>query len=242
MVNDSSDSKNEIEIKGFEKASLIDYPGKVCAIVFLPNCNFKCPYCQNPDLINKPDKLTNVSEQEIFSVLKDRGKWLDAVCITGGEPCLHVGLPGLCRRVKEAGFLVKVDTNGCNPRMIQKLLDEKLVDYLAMDIKGPIDRYAEIANAPVDLMKIEQSAGIVKSGGVDYEFRTTVLPKLVTEQDLINMGKWLAGSKRFAIQQFRPMKTLDPSYQKEQQYTKQELERFKKLLLPYFQEVELRGI
>jgi len=252
IVKDSAGKP--VQIKGLEKASLVDYPGKVCAVAFLPGCNFRCPYCQNPDLINRPGELPNVSEQELFGLLKARGKWLDAVCITGGEPCLHAGLPGLVRRIKgltralpasghsEAGFLVKLDTNGTNPRMLRQLLGEKLLDYVAMDIKGPLEKYAEIAGAPVDLRKIEESIGLIKNSGIDYEFRTTVLPRLVSEQDLLKIGKWLAGSRRFAIQQFRPLVTLDPAYRDEKQYPPEGLERFKKLLLPYFQEVELRGV
>jgi pyruvate formate lyase activating enzyme len=246
--------KDSVEIKGMEKASLVDYPGKVCAVVFLANCNFRCPYCQNPDLINQPDRLPSVDEQELFGLLKARGKWLDAVCITGGEPTMHAGLPGFAKRIKgltqakpasghsDAGFLVKLDTNGSNPQMLKQLLDENLLDYVAMDIKGPLDRYAEAAGVPVDLRKIEESIGLIKNSDIDYEFRATVLPRLVSEQDLLKVGKWLAGSKRFAIQQFRPLNTLNPAYKDEKQYSPEELERFKKLLLPYFQEVEIRGV
>jgi len=230
-----------IGIKGVEKASLVDYPGKVCAVVFLAGCNFRCPYCQNPDLINKQDRLPDVPEAEFFGLLKARGKWLDAVCITGGEPCLQSGLPAFAKRIKDAGFLVKLDTNGSNPRMLRQLIDEKLVDYVAMDIKGPIDRYADIAKAPVDLLKIEHSVDIIRKSGIDYEFRTTVMPRLLDGQDLVKVGKWLAGSRRFAIQQFRPHKTLDPAYRSEQQYPAQDLERFKKLLEPYFQQIETRA-
>jgi len=235
-------NRGSVDIGGLQKTSLVDYPGKVCAVVFLANCNFRCPYCQNPDLINQPDKLPNIPETDLFSLLKTRGKWLDAVCITGGEPCLHAGLPAFAKRVKDGGFLVKLDTNGSNPRMLKQLLDEKLLDYVAMDIKGPIDKYAEIANAPVNLMKIEQSIGIIRNSGIGYEFRTTTLPRLLTEQDMLRIGKWLKGSKRFAIQQFRPINTLDPNYRNEKPYSKQELERFKKLIGPYFDNVEVRGI
>ena len=242
MANEESgQSDASIEIRGMQKTSLIDYPGKVCAVVFLPDCTFRCPYCHNPELINEPGKLPRISEQEFFGLLKARSKWLDAVTVTGGEPCLHAGLPKFIKRIKESGFLVKLDTNGSNPRMLRNLLEQKLLDYIAMDVKGPVDKYAEISNHPVDIRKIEQSIDIISNSGVEYEFRTTVLPRLLSEQDMIKIGKWLAGAKRFAIQQFRPMKTLDPSYKNEQQYSRQELERFKKLLGTYFDEVEVRG-
>jgi pyruvate formate lyase activating enzyme len=236
-----TDNADSIEIKGIEKASLLDYPGKVCAVVFLADCNFRCPYCQNPDLINRPAELPNMPEHELFKLLKMRGKWLDAVCISGGEPCLHKGLPAFAKRIKDAGFLVKLDTNGSNPNMVKQMLDGKLLDYIAMDIKGPLDRYAEIAGAPVDIRKLEQSIELIRNSGIGYEFRTTVLPKLLDEQDLVKIGKWLKGSKLFAIQQFRPMNTLDPKYKQESSYSEEELERFKKLLETYFVQVELRA-
>ena len=253
MVNENVNETENIQIKGIEKASLLDYPGKVCAVVFLADCNFRCPYCQNPDLINRPDELPNVSEQELFDLLKVRGKWLDAVCISGGEPCLHRGLPAFAKRIKELtqaqpasgfpekGFKVKLDTNGSNPHMVKQMLDEKLVDYIAMDIKGPLDKYAEIAGVAVDIRKLEMSIDIIRNSGIDYEFRTTVLPKLLDEQDMIKIGKWLKGSRLFAIQQFRPMNTLDPEYKQESSYSEEELERFKKLLETYFVKVELRA-
>lgn len=232
---------DSVEIKGMEKASLLDYPGKVCAVVFLADCNFRCPFCQNPDLINRPDQLPNMPEQELFRLLKARGKWLDAVCISGGEPCLHKGLPAFAKRVKEKGFLVKLDTNGSNPRMIKHMLDGKLVDYIAMDIKGPLDKYAEIAGVPVDFRKLEQSIELIRNSGIDHEFRTTVLPKLLNEQDMIKIGKWLKGSRLYAIQQFRPTNTLDPEFKQESSYSREELESFKKLLETYFVQVELRA-
>ncbi len=231
-----------IEIKGVEKASLLDYPDKVCATIFLPGCNFRCGFCHNPDLINSPDKLPDVPEGQLFSLLSARGKWLDAVCITGGEPTLHPGLPGLIKRVKDKGFLVKLDTNGTNPRMLEQLLRDKLLDYMAMDIKGPLEKYAEISGAPVDIRKIEQSIGIIRESGIGYEFRSTVLPRIITESDLRKMGEWLKGSKRFALQQFKPLHTLDPEYEKEQPYSRQDMERFKNILQPYFDEVEVRGL
>jgi pyruvate formate lyase activating enzyme len=181
--------EGNVSIKGIQKASLLDYPGKVCAVVFLPKCTFRCPYCQNPELINEPDKCPDIPESELFGMLKARGKWLDAVCVTGGEPCLHQGLPGFMKRVKEEGFLAKLDTNGSNPRMLRQLLEEKLLDYIAMDIKAPIDRYAEVACSPVDLRKIEESIGMIRQSGIDYEFRTTVLPRLIKDQDKAKIGE-----------------------------------------------------
>ena len=154
---------------------------------------------------------------------------------------MHRGLPEFIRKIKQAGFLVKLDTNGSSPRMLKQLIDNGLLDYISMDIKAPLERYAEVANAPVDLKDIEQSIDLIRNSGIEYEFRTTILPRLVSESDLIKIGKWLKGSRRYAIQQFRPLNTLDPSYRKESPYNKEDLQRFKKLLEPYFDEVEVRG-
>ena len=135
---------------------------------------------------------------------------------------------------------MKLDTNGSNPRMVKDVIDRKLVDFISMDIKAPIDKYAEVANAPVDIRKIEESINTIRGSGIEYEFRTTVLPKLLSEEDMLKIGKWLEGSRSYAIQQFRPINTLDPSYKQEKPYPREELERFKKLLEPYFDKVELR--
>jgi len=253
MENDLTVSKNGIKIKGIEKSSLLDYPGKVCTIVFLPDCNFRCGFCHNPDLINQPDKLPNFPEKELFDLLESRGKWVDAVTISGGEPTLHSGLPAFIKRIKglthakhasgqSEGFLVQLDTNGSNPRMLKQLIDEHLLDYIAMDIKGPLEKYAEIAEVPVDLKKIEQSIDIIRNSGIDYEFRTTIVPKQLNKDDIAKIGQWLKCSKRFALQQFRPANTLDPSFQNETPYNPKELESFKKLLETYFDMVEVRGI
>ena len=230
----------EVPIKGVQKQSLADYPDKVCAIAFLPGCTFKCPYCHNPELITSPEKLPTMKEDEFIQFIKGRGKWLDGVCISGGEPMIHQGLPGFIKKINDAGFLVKLDTNGSNPRMLRDVLSSGNVDYVAMDIKSSLPRYAEATNSPVDLRKIEESVQIIRASGINYEFRTTVLPKLVSREDIIKIGEWLKGSKRFAIQQFRSNKTLDPSYANEPQYSDDELIELKKLASPYFEEVLVR--
>ena len=162
------------------------------------------------------------------------------MCITGGEPTLHRNLPEFCRQLRSRGFLAKLDTNGSNPIMLEKLIKEKLVDYIAMDIKGPLERYDEIALVKVNKDIIQKSVDIIRSSGLDYEFRTTVVPKLLKEGDLLAIGKWLKGSKLYAIQQFRAMVTLDESYQKETSYSEDEMQTFGKMLKPCFEKVEVR--
>lgn len=229
-----------IEIKGVQKLSAIDYPGKTCAIVFLAGCNFRCPYCQNPDLIESPDKLESISEGEVLDLVRSRRKWIDGVCITGGEPCLHEELPGFIRKVKEAGFLVKLDTNGTNPGMLEGLFRDKLVDYIAMDIKAPIERYGEVARADVDGKAIQRSVDIIMGSGVEHEFRTTVLPRLHGKDDMEAIGKWLKGADRFFIQGFRAENCLDRTFRKEGAFSREEMEELAGIARKHLRDVEVR--
>ena len=146
---------SSLQIRGLQKTSLIDYAPYTCCVVFLAGCNFRCPFCQNPDLIVGKDRNPVIYEDEFLDFLKERKKWLDAVCITGGEPCLYEKLPKLIKKIKSLGYKVKIDTNGTNPSMLKELIDKKLIDYVAMDIKGPLDKYDEIVNAKVDKEKIK---------------------------------------------------------------------------------------
>jgi pyruvate formate lyase activating enzyme len=229
-----------LEIKGMEKLSAIDYPGRTCCIVFLAGCNFRCPYCHNPDLIERPDKLESMTEDEVIGFMESRRKWLDGVCVTGGEPCLHEGLEGFFRKVKEAGFLIKLDTNGTNPEMVERLLKEGLVDYIAMDIKAPPERYSEITRSDVDIEKVRKTAEVMMKSGVEYEFRTTVVPRLFGKDDMESIGKWLRGARRFFLQGFHGGKTLDKEFGKEAAFSEKELERIADVARKYFKEVGVR--
>ena len=230
------------KIKGFIPTSLIDYPGKIASIVFFPRCNFSCPFCFNPEMVNDSEELKEIDPENIFSYLESQRKWIDGVCLTGGEPTLHEGLPELISEIKKRGFLVKLDTNGSNPEMLKKLLDEKLVDYVAMDIKAPLEKYEKSANSKVNLGNIKRSVDLIRSSGVEYEFRTTVVPELFDKNDAIAIGQWLKGSKKYFLQQFRPDKTLNKSFQSQKQYTPEQLKEFAELAKPYFEKVEVRGI
>lgn len=229
-----------LPIKGFQKTSMIDYPGKMASIIFLADCNFRCPYCQNPDLILNPKKIADIPEEEIFDYMKSKKKWVDGVCITGGEPTVHRELPDFCKRLKEEGFLVKLDTNGSNPEMIQNLLKMGVIDFIAMDIKGPLERYSEIAKIPVNKENIQRSIDLIRGSGLDYEFRTTIMPKLLKEKDILSIGEWLRGSKKFVLQQFRAMLTLDKSFEKEPSYSEERMKDFGRMLEPCFETVEVR--
>lgn len=231
-----------ILIKGFQRVSLIDYPGKLCSIVFVGSCNFRCPYCYNTELVESPEKLETIPEEEIINFMKKREGLLDGVCITGGEPTIYSDLPEFAKKIKDIGFLVKVDTNGSNPKILKELIEKKLVDYIAMDIKAPLEKYKEVAKKEVDLKKIQESINLIRNSGIEYEFRTTVLKKFFKRKDALAIGKWLKGSKNYCIQQFRPGKTLDKKIENEKPYAPEKLLRFAEILKPFFDSVEVRGI
>jgi pyruvate formate lyase activating enzyme len=231
----------DVPIKGLQKLSAIDYPGKTCAIIFLADCNFRCPYCHNPDLITRPESLPDVPEEEVIGFLRERRKWVDGLCITGGEPTLHRGLPDFIRRVKKEGFLVKLDSNGSNPGMIEQLFKEGLVDYISMDIKAPPDRYEEVARARVRKEDIQRSVDIIMKSGVEYEFRTTAAPILFGKEDMERIGQWLRGAERFFIQGFRPGVTLDRAFRKESTFSLEELGELAEIARKYFREVGVRS-
>jgi len=229
-------------IKGFQKLSLIEYPEKISAIVFLGKCDFLCHFCYNIDLVKNYDKLPDIPEKDILDFLSTRKGLLDGVAITGGEPTLHKDLPGFIKKVKDLGFLVMLETNGSNPRMIKELIDKKLVDYIAMDIKASLEKYDEVAGVKVNKKNIQESIDIIRNSGVDYEFRATVVPKHFKKEDALAIGKWLKRSKRLFLQEFRPDKTLDESYQKIKPYPPEKLKEFAKLMKPFFDSVKIRGI
>ena len=230
----------DVSIKGFQKVSMIDYPGLMASVLFLADCNFRCPFCQNPDLINNTEKLPDVPVEEVLAYISSKRGWIDGVCVTGGEPTLHRGLPELCRKLKESGMKVKLDTNGTNPGMVEGLIKEGLIDFIAMDIKGPLPRYSEIACVPVNTKNIEKSVKLIRSSGLVYEFRTTVVPRLLKDGDIGEIGKWLSGSEMYALQQFRPMITLDPAYEKETSYSEPRMKALGKMAAKYFRKVEVR--
>jgi pyruvate formate lyase activating enzyme len=231
-----------VVIKGIQKTSLIDYPGKICTVLFTAGCNMHCPFCQNPDLILNPDKMPELDEEKIISFLKKRKKWVDGVCVTGGEPLIYEDILDLIRKIKkETGLLVKVDTNGLNPKLLKKIIDEKIVDYIAMDIKSDIKHYSQASGVKTDIDKIKESIEIIKNSGIDYEFRSTVVPDFFNEKIIENIGKWLKGSKRYFLQQFRSsLPLLDKRFEGKQPYKEEVLKKFKGIASKYIEEVETR--
>jgi len=235
-------------IGGFQKSSLIDYPEKISAIIFTQGCNFKCPYCHNPELINKKNdspnpssiQTKNIGAEHILEFLDSRKGKLDGVVITGGEPTLHKDLPEFIEKIKELGFCVKLDTNGTNPKMLKKLLDEKLIDYVAMDIKAPIEKYEEVVCAKINTEKVLKNIEILKKSHIDYEFRTTVVKSQLSADDFEKIGEMISGAEKYYLQRFMPTKTLDESFMQKTTYSDKEFEQITENLQKFVNKVEVR--
>lgn len=222
-----------MKIGGLQKFSMIDYPDKVSCIIFTQGCNFRCPYCHNPELVD-PEKFGEIFDEEMFfDFLKERIGKLDAVVITGGEPTLQYNLIEFIKKIRDLGFLIKLDTNGTNPEMLKEIIDQKLVNYIAMDIKAPFAKYEDITKMSTNLEKIKQSVEMIKNSGIDYEFRTTIVKSLLSPEDIIQIGRDINGAKRYYLQKFIPSKTVDEKMLSEETYSDQEIEEFKKQLEPF---------
>ena len=229
-----------MRIGGFVKISLIDFPGKVAAVVFTCGCDLRCRYCQNPTLVKgcPPGEVEKIPERVIFDYLKKNKALLDGVTITGGEPTLQPDLKEFIKKVKSLGLKVKLDTNGMHPEVLKEVLP--LVDYVAMDIKAPPNKYKEITGVKVELKRIEESMKIIRESGVEYEFRTTVVPGLLTKKDIKSIAKWIGKAKRYSIQGFVPHNTLDKKLMKIKPYSRKELEEIREEVKDYFQICEIK--
>ena len=214
-----------VEIKGIEKMTLVDYPGKVASTLFLPNCNFRCHYCHNPDLVLRPHTLKTIDEKELMNYLESKKKWIDGICITGGEPTIHKDLPEFIAKFKEKGFSVKLDTNGTNPEMLNLLIEKKLVDCIAMDIKAPLEKYDEVTGVTVNKESIKKSVELLKKSKIDCEFRTTVCPGMLDEKDMDTIGIWLKGEKKYFLQGFVPSAHIKEELKKTPATSKKELKK-----------------
>ena len=229
-------------IAGLQKLTLIDYPGKLAATVFLASCNFRCPWCYSSELVllEKIKKQSKISKKEFFDFLKDKKGLLEGVVICGGEPCLNSGLPSFIKKIKKMGFSIKLDTNGSKPQMLKKLIESDLIDYVAMDIKLPKERYFQVLGVAVD--EIEQSMEILKENKIDYEFRTTVVPTVLDKYDVMEIAKWISSSSqrfggqgKYYLQNFRPEKTIDPKFEKIKPYDDKYLIDIKEVISPFFE-------
>ena len=230
-----------MKIGGIQKTSLIDYPNKICAVFFASGCNFRCPYCYNPELVFNKTKL--IDEKWVSKFLEERKNYLDAILLSGGEITVKPDFVELVRKIKKYGYLVGIETNGSNPYAIKKLIDNKLVDFIAMDIKSDLETYDMAAGVKVEKEKIKKSVELIKDSDIDYEFRTTVVPGLFDEKTAVKIGELLKGSKRYVLQQFNNEKDMiKKSFKRKKPYTVDKLKKFKKILENYIDEVKILGI
>ena len=230
-----------MQIHGLNKTTLLDYPEHVAATVFTGGCNFCCPFCHNGDLVLHPGEFPVISEEEVLAFLKKRKNILSGVCITGGEPTLQPDLADFIRKIKELGLLVKLDTNGYKPEVLQSLLREKLLDYVAMDLKNSREKYALTVGKPdLAVEKLEKSVDMLLHSGIAYEFRTTVVKGLHEEEDFVKMGQWIEGAEAYYLQSYRDNENvIKKGYSA---FEKEELESFLRLVKPYVKKAELRGV
>jgi len=228
-------------IAGLEKLSLVDFPGTVCSIVFTQGCNFRCGYCQNPGLVSCLGN-TGPAEEEVLLFLDHRRNMIDGLVITGGEPTIHPDLPEFIDKIREKGLKIKLDTNGAEPDMVEALFMRRKLDYIALDIKTSFDKYHLVTDKKDSRESVLKTIRTVMLSDVPYEFRMTCVPGIVNEEDLENIGEIIKGAKKVCLQQFRPDITLDDKFKEVQPYGKEDLQRFKGILLKYVEHVEIRGV
>lgn len=230
-----------MHIAGINKNTLLDYPGKVAATVFTGGCNLRCLFCQNSSLVD--GLIPEIKEEDVIAFLEKRRSVLSGVCISGGEPTLQPDLAGFIDKIRSLGYDVKLDTNGTMPDILRKLADEKLVNYIALDIKTGRKRYRELCNVDVDLESINESVELLLNGNFpDYEFRTTVVAEYFDKEDATDIGKWLAGGRRYFLQNFVDTNTSFVGRGVLHGQTKEEIESYADILRKTISEVSLRGI
>lgn len=229
-----------MQIHGLNKTTLLDYPGRLACTVFTGACNFRCPFCQNSDLVINPMSQPKFDEEEIFRHLTKRKGIITGVCITGGEPTLQADLPDFIRRIKDMNVSVKLDTNGYRPDVVKELAKEKLIDYIAMDIKSSPLRYSEAAGCEVDFNIIQESISLIMNLGIDYEFRTTVVRELHDEKVFADIANLLEGAEQYYLQGFVESERVLKSGLSG--YTFDELSAFRNILMQKIHHVDIRGI
>jgi pyruvate formate lyase activating enzyme len=232
-----------VELKGWIRTSLIDYPDHIATILFTGGCNFRCPMCHNADLVLRAGEMPTLPEKEVWDFLARREGMVDGVVITGGEPTLQPGLVLFVQQLKDAHLDVKLDTNGYRPDVLKTLLHEHLLDYVALDVKAPPAKYPLLAGlTDLDTSRIEQSLALLKESAIPYEFRTTMVPGLLGEDDVASIVQWIAGADRYTLQQFRPVNTLDPTLEQTSPYPTEALQAMAERASRWVSRVTVRGI
>lgn len=229
-----------MQIQGFQKTTLLDYPGFVAATIFLGGCNFRCSFCHNKGLVLTPKEVPMLDEEEVLAHLKKRKNILDGVCVSGGEPTLQPELPCFLTKIKALGFKVKLDTNGYQPQILRSLYKEKLLDYVAMDVKGAPEQYEKIVGIKnLDRTKIQESMELLMSQEVPYEFRTTVVKELHSEQNLLDVAKWIRGAKAYYLQNYKDSpEVIQPGFHG---YSLEQLKEMAKHIREIVPQTQVRG-
>ncbi len=217
-----------MNIIGIEKSSFIDYPNHICTVFFTGGCNFRCPYCHNSPLVHNIGERIEV--EDAIDFLKKRKRFVEAVCISGGEPTLQRDLYDFIYRIKKEGLLVKLDTNGTNPILLRKLIEDQLLDYVAMDIKAPLNQYEMVTQVNVNIHDIQESVHILLENKVDYEFRTTLCKELLTVEDIQSIAEKITGCRTYALQNFRDGATVLGGQHRLTPYSSEELKEMEKSL------------
>lgn len=232
-----------MEIKGFIETSLVDWDGMVCCVLFLPGCNFRCPFCYNHLLVKHPEQLESVPWDRVERYLEQKRDWIDGVVITGGEPTIHQELRKLLGEIQNLKFQIKLDTNGYRPDVLAALFQEKLVNYVAMDIKAPLDvSYSRAAGVKVDIALIARSIELIMNSGLPYEFRTTVVPGFHTVASMESIGQAIQGAKKWALQQFLPAQADDPDLRTVRPLAESAVEEMRRRGSTYVERCLVRGL
>ncbi|MBN1640561.1 MAG: anaerobic ribonucleoside-triphosphate reductase activating protein [Anaerolineae bacterium] len=231
-----------MHVKGWVKSTLLDYPGKIAVALFCGGCNFRCPNCHNAELVLDPQDIPDLPEDQIWDLLRRRQGFLDGVVISGGEPTLQSDLAAFARRARALGYAVKLDTNGYRPDVLEDAIAGQWVDYVAMDVKAPLDKYDLLVGVTVDTRRIERSIGLLLDSSVEYEFRTTVVPSLLVEDDIVRIAQQIAGARVYYLQQFVAHNTIDPDMLSLEPYLPERLRSMADLARPWVREVGVRGV
>jgi pyruvate formate lyase activating enzyme len=230
-----------MKIGGYVKSSLIDYPGKIASVIFTQGCVFRCKFCHNAELVIPELFKETLLKADIINHLKERQGKLDGVVISGGEPTIQKDLLEVMKIIKSLGYLVKLDTMGYFPDVVEKAINEKVVDYIAMDIKAPFAKYSEVTGYPIDISRIKRSIKLIKNCSIDYEFRTTAPTLLLSRDDLITIAKEIKGAKHYYLQQFKAFKTLDLKLLNTPTYSIEELHKISEYISQNYTSCSVRG-
>lgn len=221
-----------MQFGGYLPVSLLDFPEKISAVLFTQGCNFRCPFCHNEKLLPFENECL-IDEKTVLSFLEKRRNKLDGVVITGGEPTVQKNLLPFIAKVKELGFAIKLDTNGSCPEIIETILATDLIDYWAIDRKASLNRYAVVSGSPIDVQKVVKSSLLIQKSHRPYEFRTTVIPRFHSFEEVQTIAKEISGAETYYLQQFRPEHTLDPLLRTEKAYTAEEMKQLCTICRPY---------